>query len=186
MFQTIRSSGYARAMLSVSTAMFVGDFTCQQIEQTSTANNTTKSPLSNPTDICYQLNKTREWNASRSVRMGVTGFVLSGPISQFTYNSVSRFLSNHSMFSKVLITCAVAPINISCSLMTPSFLAGRTTDQLYKKWSTEILPTFALNTIFWAPSLYIIMSRVKLANRGAVGSVFWFGWSIVLSVVANR
>ena len=185
MWSRIRSSGLARTMCSVGSAMFIGDFTIQQIEQTTTSSKR-DAHLTTPNDLLYELSHNRAWNISRSLRMGATGILLSGPISEFTYKGVSRYLANQSAAKKVLAIIAVSPLNISCSISTPSILAGLSSSDVYSKWEREFFPTLCLNTLFWPPGLYIILKKVKLQNRGSVGAIVWFGWSLVLSVIANR
>jgi len=180
-------------MLSVGSAMFLGDVTCQQIEQHSssatsppTAEATTPTGLATENDYYLHLGfAATTWNVSRSVRMGCTGLLLSGPISHVTYVAVARS-SIQSVYMKTLAIVAVAPINISCSISTPSVLAGLPWEQVVAKWKKEIVPTFALNSLFWPMPLFAIQAKVKLRNRGSVGAVVWFGWSILLSVIANR
>ena len=180
-----RSSGLARSVLSVGSAMFLGDVTCQQIEQHS---NSATSPTGLATKNDYYLDldlAASTWNVSRSIRMGCTGLLLSGPISHVTYVAVARS-TIQSVGMKTLAIVAVAPINISASISTPSVLAGLPLEQVVAKWKKEIGPTFALNSIFWPMPLFAIQAKVKLRNRGSVGAVVWFGWSILLSVIANR
>ena len=173
------SPGLSRSMLSVGSAMFLGDVTCQQIEQYS-------SSVATENDYYLHLGfAATTWNVSRSVRMGCTGLLLSGPISHVTYVAVAKS-SIQSVYMKTLAIVAVAPINISCSISTPSVLAGLPWEQVVAKWKKEIGKTFALNSLFWPMPLFAIQAKVKLRNRGSVGAVVWFGWSILLSVIANR
>ena len=188
------SPGLSRSMLSVGSAMFLGDVTCQQIEQySSSATSPPTAEATTPTGVLATENDyylhlgfaATTWNVSRSVRMGCTGLLLSGPISHVTYVAVARS-SIQSVYMKTLAIVAVAPINISCSISTPSVLAGLPWEQVVAKWKKEIGPTFALNSLFWPMPLFAIQAKVKLRNRGSVGAVVWFGWSILLSVIANR
>ena len=93
--------------------MFLGDVTCQQIEQHSssatsppTAEATT--PIATENDYYLHLGfAATTWNVSRSVRMGCTGLLLSGPISHVTYVAVARS-SIQSVYMKTLAIVAVA------------------------------------------------------------------------------
>lgn len=247
-------------MVSVSTAMFLGDCACQQIEQAPKAetlsndnkrqkftilnnfknmlsldsddidhnvNNTALSSLVTANDFIYVIDKERTWNLSRSIRMGLTGGLLCGPISQLTWLATAKLLSpTTTITKKIIFLVGVAPINISAAVCMPSLLGGRTLEQTERKWRREILPTWILNSIFWPPAFIFILTKVReknvkkqkkrylfnfdiyllieflsfdtlsifflyffqvsLVNRGAVGSIAWFGWSVILSVVANR
>ena len=165
MLSRIFSSGLSRTMLSVGTSMFFGDATIQQLEQ-STLTSSEKSPkgrLSSKNDVIF-----KNWNVSRSVRMGMTGILVSGPISHISYTAVSKlpYLANLSASKKVFALIVLAPVNISASLTTPSILCGVPLyPEVYNKWKTELLPTLGLNTIFWPLPLWTILTKVKLKNR---------------------
>ena len=176
-------------MASVAGAMFFGDAVCQRIEQG--REHCEPGPvdgrtLSTPEDICFRVSDAYVWNASRSMRMGITGFVVSGPISQSTYVLAAKYLSHLSTAPRVAIIAGVAPINITASMATPPLLCGHTVDMVIDKCRRDVPPTFALNSLYWPAALWFNVTRVRLVNQASVGSIFWFGWSVILSLYVNR
>lgn len=216
MFAAIRGAGFPRSMASVSAAMFLGDAICQHIEQRSalmaasrnTNEGVSREPLKNgdgsgltaPDDVIFPIHlnfvmgdddtitpsQVCYWNASRSVRMGITGFFVSGVISQSTYLLAAKYLSHLSAARRVAIIVAVAPLNITATMGTPPLLCGHTYHQVSDKCRRDVPPTFALNTLFWPGALWFTITQVRLVNQASVGSVFWLGWSVVLSMFVNR
>ena len=191
MFHAIRSTGLPRSMLSLSCAMFLGDAICQQIEakhalKTGRERDPTLS-LTTPSDVFYSMDwGAIDWNVSRSIRMAFTGFFVSGPISQTTYLLAAKYLSNLSTAQRVFAIAAVAPCNITLTMATPHLLAGHSLSKVKEKCYRDVPPTFAMNSMYWPPALWFTISRVKLLNQGSVGSLFWLGWSVVLSMFVNR
>ena len=180
-------------MVSVSTAMFLGDCACQQIEndiqkqklfsndnkrqkftvlhhfknmlsldsEEENVSNTATS-LVTANDFIYMISKERTWNLSRSIRMGLTGGLLCGPISQLTWLATAKLLSpTTTITKKIFFLVGVAPGNISAAVCMPSLLGGRTLEQTERKWRREILPTWVLNSIFWPPAFMFILTKVR-------------------------
>ena len=118
--------------------------------------------------------------------MGITGFFVSGPISETTYLPAAKYLSHVSTAKRVFAIAAVAPLNISLTMATPHLLAGHSLTKVKEKCSRDMPPTFALNSFYWPLALWFTTSKVKLVKQGSVGLLFWLGWSVLLSMRVNR
>ena len=137
-------------------------------------------------DVTAKNVATRRWNVSRSFRMAAVGLAVSGPLSHATYVGVARGLPDAGTAQRVLAIVLVAPVNLTATMASVGTLQGLSREGVWARVRRDVPPTWQLNAIFWPPALTLILNRVPLANRGAVGATFWFAWSIVLSLFANR
>ena len=193
MFARIKSTGFPRAMVALAGAMFSGDVVCQYIEANNNHVTEFKTLTLKKDIIVHNVGKQLkiglfdqfDWNLSRSIRMGLTGFFVSGPLSQGTYVLTSSFLSNWSPLKRVMLICFTAPINISMTMAANFYQCGFSNKDIFVKLKRDVPTTWAINTIYWPGCLYFNLTRVPLVNQGAVGSVFWFVWSIALSLFCN-
>ena len=174
--------------MSVSAAMFLGDTVCQQIEQSAVGRlgASKAAGLTAPSDTLLVLDQDRHWNINRSMRMGFTGLVVSGPISQCTYLWAARCLPHFTVPGRIAAILSVAPINITTTMASSSLLAGQTPVQVIDKCSRDVPATLAANTLLWPGALWFVTTKVSVVNQAVVGSGFWFVWSIVLSMYDNR
>jgi hypothetical protein len=186
MFAKLKWTGVPRAMVAMGATMFSGDFVCQYIEKEKSSVDLNILSLKGDRKIqTLDLFDNFEWNVSRSFRMGVTGALCSGPLSQGTYMFTSTYLSHFSAFKNVVFICLLAPVNISCTMAFNFWQADFSTQDIFRKLKRDVPTTWILNSLYWPWCLYYNVTRVPLINRGAVGSIFWFFWSIALSLCCN-
>ena len=122
-----------RSVVSVGTLMFAGDAIAQQLEDSS-ASHTTVGPddriLSLPTWREAQNGRARrQWNLSRSVRMGAIGVISAGPLSHGTYMLCARVFPGTAwrpVLKKVALVVVLAPVQISSTFSLVVVLAGGT------------------------------------------------------------
>ena len=84
MFARIKSTGFPRAMVALAGAMFSGDVVCQYIEANNNDVTEFKTLTLKKDIIVHNVGKQLkiglfdqfDWNLSRSIRMGLTGFCL--------------------------------------------------------------------------------------------------------------
>ena len=175
--------------MAAGTAMFTGDFCCQCIEQSAwaaaNASARHRKTLTTGDDVYHDLDFGVRWNATRSVRMGLTGCCVSGVISQLTYLWAARVVGG-SVGRRVAAMTAIAPISITATQGSVAAQCSMPVADMASKLKRDVPPTFAANLIYWPPLLAAIVKFVSVPYQGVVGAGGWFVWSIVLSLYANN
>lgn len=170
----------------VGTLMVTGDALAQQLEGKNSRS------LVKPTDRFFPVpgGEERQWNASRSARLGVVGIISAGPISHWTYVLMSHFLPGTAWLQVAKKAAAVvvfqSPFQISMTFTLVTLFADGTLTDAAVKLQRDLPKTWFINAFYWLPILTCNMKLVALRNQAAVGSVAHAVWNIFLAYMANQ
>jgi hypothetical protein len=174
----------------VGCLMVTGDAVAQQIEGRDART------LVKPSDRFIRLpphlaiSGWRDWNLTRSARLGCVGVLSAGPISHWTYVLCAHFIPGTALrqcAKKALAVCAFnGPVQISMTFSLVTLFAGGTLSDAAVKIKRDLPKTWAVNNLYWPPILIANMSLVPLRNQAAVGSVAHAVWNIFLAWMANQ
>ena len=170
----------------VGALMVTGDAVSQQIE----GKNARTLVKSSDQFLRLPGGDGREWNTSRSARLGMVGTISAGPISHWTYVLLSHFLPGTSWTLVAKKAAAVvvfnSPIQISMTFTLVTLFADGTLMDAAAKLQRDFPKTWFINAFYWPPILMCNMKLVTLRNQAAVGSVAHAVWNIFLAYMANQ
>lgn len=130
-------------------------------------------------------------SSERLARMGLIGFVFSGPLNYCVITLLERIFSNSQDFKTVLKKTAVnslfSPVFIFITLaLSEGLKADSTMDDVKQKLKRDYMRTLAAGMCFW-PLVSVLNNRfVPASKRAIVSSFVAIFWNIFLSNMANR
>jgi len=139
--------------------------------------------------VCQGLEGATSWDHHRSLRMGLVGLVLAGPITQVQQLALERIFpgaSAKTVACKVLGSAATSPFIISSQFAFVGALKGMPWNENVTKIKRDVLPTWAAGFAFWPVITSINFRFVPLPNRAVVVGCAGALWNVYLCRQANK
>lgn len=124
------------------------------------------------------------WDKKRSLRLGITGLITTGPLAHVLFTRLERFApgtSTVAVLKKVACNAGFMPIMIGATMSTAWFLEGRKTNEVVSLLRQELGSAFIAGLGFWPAVNLIIFKSVPLSLRPVVSSGFGGMWGIYLA-----
>ena len=128
------------------------------------------------------------WDRMRSVRLGLTGLITTGPLAHALFYSLERIAPGTTpiaVLRKVAMNAAVMPCMISATLGTAWLLEGRSPSMIADQLRRDLGSAVAGGLAFWPLANTFVYAAVAPKWRPAVSSGFGGLWGIYLSSCAN-
>lgn len=125
-----------------------------------------------------------KWDRNRSLRLGITGLVTTGPLAHMLFTRLERFApgtSTLAVLKKVACNAGFMPIMIGATMSTAWFLEGRKTAEVASLLKRELGSAFIAGLGFWPAVNLVIFKSVPVSMRPVVSSGFGGMWGIFLA-----
>ena len=96
------------------------------------------------------------WDRVRSLRMGVVGLCMSGPVSQLQHVCLERAfpgVSTGAVIAKVIAGAAIAPATIALNFTGVAVLKGQGSADIREKVTADVAPTWLTGVCHWSQRL---------------------------------
>ena len=93
------------------------------------------------------------WDRVRSLRMGVVGLCMSGPVSQLQHVCLERAfpgVSTGAVIAKVIAGAAIAPATIALNFTGVAVLKGQGSADIREKVTADVAPTWLTGVCHWS------------------------------------
>lgn len=139
-------------------------------------------------DAIEQRIERHPWDMQRSLRLGATGLLTTGPLAHMLFLQLEgRWPGTalRAVATKVSGNAAFMPIMIAATLSTAWALEGRSCSDIRHSLETELIPAVGAGLLFWPVVNCFIFMRVPPPMRPAISSGFGGLWGVYLSARAN-
>ncbi|KAL1498538.1 hypothetical protein AB1Y20_013859 [Prymnesium parvum] len=139
-------------------------------------------------DFVEQKVERLPWDAQRSLRLGATGMLTTGPLAHMLFTqleSVWPGTSLSAVTSKVVGNAAFMPIMICATLSTAWALEGRSVADIRSSLHDQLLPSVRMAFFVWPAVNCFLFRCVTPASRPIVSSGFGGLWGVYLSSQTN-
>ena len=139
-------------------------------------------------DAIEQRLERHPWEAQRTLRLGLTGLGITGPLAHMLFTQLECKWPGAAMRAvalKVTGNAAFMPIMIAATLSSAWALEGRTFAQISHSLRHELAPAIGAGLLFWPLVNGFIFLRVPPPMRPAISSGFGGLWGVYLSARAN-
>ena len=129
------------------------------------------------------------WDRARSMRLGLTGFITTGPLAHMLFQTLERLspgTSPAAVLSKVAMNAAFMPAMISATLGTAWALEGQAPGSIVSQLRHDLVPAVTAGLAFWPLANILVYACAPPPMRPAVSSGFGGLWDIYLSACANH
>ena len=93
------------------------------------------------------------WDWVRTLRMGVVGLCMSGPVSQLQHVCLERAfpgVSTGAVIAKVIAGAAIAPATIALNFTGVAVLKGQGSAEIREKVKSDVAPTWLTGVCYWS------------------------------------
>ena len=133
--------------------------------------------------------RTSQWDQARTMRLGITGLVTTGPLAHMLFTKLEDFHPGTSMkavLHKVGLNAAFMPCMITTTLSTAWLLQGETIDGICDSLHRELPEALSVGLCFWPLANIVVYKAINVPWRPIVSSAFGGLWGIYLSACANN
>jgi len=136
-----------------------------------------------------ELDVAGAWDRGRSARLGLTGFMVTGPLAHMLFKgleSIAPGTSTAAVFQKVCLNAAFMPCMIGATMSTAWFLEGRRHHEVARLLRQELKTAFYTGLAFWPAANIVVYKTVPITFRPAVSSGFGGLWGIFMAAKVAR
>mmetsp|Transcript_13108 Transcript_13108/g.25728 ORF Transcript_13108/g.25728 Transcript_13108/m.25728 type:complete len:188 (+) Transcript_13108:71-634(+) len=129
------------------------------------------------------------WDAGRSVRLGLTGLMVTGPFAHMLFRgleSIAPGTSTTAVVKKVCLNAAFMPCMIGATMSTAWLLEGRRPQEVAKLLRKELITVCYTGLAFWPAANIVVYKTVPVAFRPVVSSGFGGLWGVFMATKVAR